>query len=200
VASVGLVVNNYLALTLPYWVLLSGVGLAWVARSLTDAIRADWARPALLGLASVFALVLLADATTDARELARSSTRSYEPIRATSVELGEEYDHRCIAVTSYAPQVGYYSGCLVNVFGTDLAQPLTEMLPQLLAPYRERIERDGLQVSIFVVNDGKRQPPPEAFTPPAIDEERRFLHSVGDGRRQTSWVHLVEPCALDATC
>lgn len=199
VASVGLVVNNYLALTLPYWTLLAGAGLVWLGRLVVDSVGTETFRSVAVGVAVVAASVLFVATGVEARRVARSSTHSYQPIRSAAVDLGETFDHRCVAVTSYAPQVGFYSACTVTTFSGDVDLPLEELLFRRLGPFGELLER-GHQPAVFLVEAGKRQPPPAAFDSPAVAPDRLFEHSVGDGARETSWVQLIEPCVMEANC
>ena len=199
VASVGLIVNNYLALTLPYWALLVGIGWTWMWRVVATVFEGDVPRRALAAAACVIAIALLMDGVVDARRIAATSTSTFVPIRAASVELGEAYDGRCIAITSYTPQVGYFSGCIVTPFGSELDRPLDELLADRLAPYQGLVE-DGYQPVVFLVDSGKRQPSHSAFDSPAVSSRRLFEHSVGDGRRQTSWVQVVDGCVLARAC
>lgn len=199
VASVGLIVNNYLALTLPYWTLLAATGLVWSGRSVVAAFDAGLTRAVVIGVAGLAATGFLVDAAVHARNVALSSTSSFRPIRAASVELGKAYDHRCVAVTSYTPQVGYYSRCIVTTFSSDLDLRLDELLSDRLEPFEDRLAR-GYQPVLFLVDAGKRQPPPEAFDSAAVARTRLFEYSIGEGRRQTAWVQLIEPCVMEQGC
>lgn len=204
-ASIGLIVSNYLVLCLPFWVLLAGSGLAWLGDLLVRPIRLARVAPVFATLVVVVAAGLLVSTASEARLIATRSTASFVPIRAASVELGETFGRRCVAVTSYTPQVGYYSGCKVTVFGTvvQVAEVVTQSLPEMLSDRLlsfDQLVRQGYQPVVFLVNRGKRQPPEEAFQSTAVDAERLFEYSIGRGSRQTSWVQLIDPCVIERNC
>lgn len=200
VLTVGLVVPNYLALSLPFWAILAGLGYGWTVA----AIR-SWSAPLVAGLAVVGAVIaafLVVDAARDARAAHGGYIDSFGAIRSSSVQVNETYeDGRCLLVTSYSPQVGYYSGCDVVTFsGSELEGPLQdELIPRIVG---RTDAPDGYDVvGVFVVESGKRQPPDEVFdSAPSLDRRRLFEHGEPGARRRHSWVQLIEPCAWERTC
>ena len=60
-------------------------------------------------------------------------------------------DHKCVILTSYAPQVGYYSKCRVNTWsGSELLrnfdglseQELDDLIRERLLTFSEEIDQD----------------------------------------------------------
>src|SRR5690606_35440142 len=95
----------------------AAIGWAWVIRasvSLTGQRTTMTRAGAALG-AIVVAWVGIG-AAQGARTEATTGTRSFEALRATSAQIRDAYFPDCLVITSYAPQVGYYSGCRVEVF------------------------------------------------------------------------------------
>lgn len=203
VVSVGLIVPNYLTLTLPYWALVAGAGWAWPVREFRAmAVDRDRVRQGGTAFAIAIAAVLLLLVAGDAQDTHRRYESEAQALRATAVEAGEALGPKCALVTSYAPQVGYYSKCLiVPLLSVGLDDPLDELLLGRLDAILERDEMTDHELGVFVVEAGKRQPPDEVFDDSnAVSHERLFEHGTPGERRRHTWVQLIEPCVIESSC
>lgn len=199
VASVGLVVANYLVLTLPFWAVWAAIGWSWMIRSLASRVGE---RSAVMRVVLVIGVVAISwmgvEAARAARAEATVGTRSFEALRRTSAQIREAYYPDCFVVTSYTPQVGYYSGCRVEVYA-PLDRPLGDIIARAYTRNPEVGEDwDDL---VFVFEGGKRQPPDDEFdTSPALERERLFEEESNSGRAHT-WVQEIEiACVFDGRC
>jgi hypothetical protein len=214
VGTVGLVVSTYLVLTLPYWAILAALGLAWPLsdlRSRLEARQPDRARTIMSGLGALVIVAALAQAAIDTRSAHRNYTHSFQEIRSASAQTGRELGPNCLLVTSYAPQVGYYSGCKVWVFAPlvparEGASPMSSLdltVPRRLDDVQDDFDLDlaGYAIGVLIVESGKRQPLNVEFDDSAtLDETRLFEHGEPGDRRRHVWLQLVEPCALADAC
>jgi hypothetical protein len=212
VGTVGLVVSTYLVLTLPYWAILAALGLAWPLsdlRSSLEARQADRARTIVTGLGALVIVAALVHAAIDTRSAHRNYTDSFQEIRSASTHTGRELGPNCLLITSYSPQVGYYSGCKVWVFVPEVpardgtVSSLDLAVPRRLDDVRDDLGLDlaGYAIGVLIVESGKRQPPDVDFDDSAtLDETRLFEYGEPGDRRRHVWLQLVEPCALADTC
>jgi hypothetical protein len=202
VVSVGLVQTNYLVLTLPYWAILAGLGYGWFfAEVWRSAARAEDWRPALIVAGVLVAIPFVADAAHDARSKHVGYEISFGVIRGASVAAGDGLGDDCLLVTSYSPQVGYYSRCRVVTFDKSrLDSPLLETLPRRIdAALRGR--SDVGAIGVFIVENGKRQPAADEFeTSPALERARLFEIGEDGHPKRHAWVQIIRPCVADMTC
>ncbi len=203
VVTVGLIVPNYLTLTLPYWALVAGAGWAWPIRHLR---RATSHRESLRRGTGALAVVLVGALIFDVAGATRHEHRRYESesqaLRATAVAAGDALGPSCALVTSYAPQVGYYSECLIVPFlNGEADDPLDEILRRRLGAILDDAQMRELELGVFVVEAGKRQPPDEVFDQSsAVGRERLFEHGTPGVLRRHAWVQIIETCVIESDC
>lgn len=202
VVTVGLVVTNYLALTLPFWAVLIGLGFSWPIAALWEAVpRSGYWRTGLVTLAVVLAVPVVVDAARDTRASHRGLELSFDALRGASIAAGDALGEDCLLVTSYTPQVGYYSECRVATFNSSaLETPLVEMLPQRIKVALQGDDEIG-RMAVLVVERGKRQPPAEEFaTSDALEPTRLFEFGADGDGRQHVWVQTIRPCVIELSC
>lgn len=205
VASIGQVQANYLVLSLPYWGILAGIGLAWPIETVlaSPSASSTRARPAVGAVFVLVVALLFVDVARSTRDQHQQYEVAFGRIRSASVGADEAFDD-CFFVTSYTPQVGYYSRCKVVPFVTSAMAAAEEdderersildaWLPASLERGHELFDADDLVTGVFVVESGKRQPPDADFdSSELLEEERLFEHGVdGEGRRH-AWVQLLD--------
>jgi len=105
-----------------------------------------WREPVVLAF-SVLLVGSLAISASQARESVASRVASNEPVELAAVEVaGIAGDLSCGVLTSYSPQITFYSGCFTEVFGV---RPGPE----------ESVEHlRGDAKFMVLIEDGKRQP------------------------------------------
>lgn len=203
VISIGQVVSNYLVLTLPYWAILAAIGLAWPAEAVIGRGLVGRYSTLVAGVViAVGAAVLFVDGARDVRDQHRMYTISFEKIRTVSVQADRAFEE-CTLVTSYSPQVGYYSRCHAVTWIPEVpeAEPpgtvidnssLDQSLERSLAKAHEMFDIDADATGVFVVEQGKRQPPDEQFGTSALLERERLWEIGAEGdRRQHVWIQMV---------
>ncbi len=202
--SVGLVVPNYIVLTIPFWALAAAAGWDWLAASVTAALPSQRAtRPVLLAAAAV-AFVLLANGTShDVVERHQSFEASGQNIRSAAIATGDALGDSCVLVARYTPQAGYYSGCLMAPFQEWEGIPAPESLARaIITP----IDRGHLgdppypPIAVMLVEGVNRQPDLDELlrTPDLFGTE---IFSAGEpGQRRYTLVRVVAPCVIDRTC
>lgn len=202
-ASVGLVVANYLTLALPYWVLAAGAGLRWLGVLLLSALDGRAVRAARVAMCGL-ALLLVVWCVRDSRDSHQSQKASYAALTAVSIAAGEALGPDCIIVTSYTPQVGYYSDCLVAPFVVRAADPSLEAT---VAQSIDRAvmagsgERTADGTAVLWVDRGKRQPEGVQLENPGLFGDVVVEHGVDGERRNRVVVRSVVPCvALGTPC
>lgn len=191
VLTLGQGVGQYVAPAVPPAALVAGAGLGWAAA---------WVRRSA-AVVGVLILVLVGSALVqrDSTALASKLDRSFGALRRASIESGTRASTRCLILTSYTPQVGWYSGCEVMSFGPDMYDG------EVVDPdeARERVEalleriaaRDADEALLMLVNRGKRQPKDirlqvleQALPPPVV-----VAGTPDSGRLRYVTVHLVPP-------
>lgn len=204
VVSVGLVVHNYLALSIPYWAIVSGSGLGWIGREVGELIGDRRGLLALAGAAVVVAAsALVVDAKDDAYFYHWRQQFSFDALRSVSIESGRQLGPDCLLVTSYAPQAGYYSECSVMPWiGWDQDIPVGEVIARALG----RADTAGVTpddpgaIAALIVEGGKRQPADtELLVSPALGPTIAELGDAGDGRTYVR-TQLVDDCVVDGGC
>jgi hypothetical protein len=115
VITVGLVVPNYLALTLPFWTLTAATGWDAILRALAQ-IRVRAVRDSLLALAGVGLAILLVSNSARVKEGHEGYLDVYANIREASVYTGDQLGDDCQMIARYTPQAGFYSGCEIFPF------------------------------------------------------------------------------------
>jgi 4-amino-4-deoxy-L-arabinose transferase-like glycosyltransferase len=191
--TVGLVVQNYLALSLPFWALAAGAGLVRLGQLLQPRVGLLSPAQGAVALAIVVAL-LFVGTTGDARDRHRSQQLAYESLRSVSLQANALLDDDCLVVTSSIPQVGYYTGCAVERFslwGPDVSAE--ESLEDAVRRGLARRDRVFTSVAVMVQERGKRQPPADEFVEGALlGPIIAVVGEPGDGRSYVR-LHLVDP-------
>ena len=204
VVGVGLVVPQYLILVIPFFAMVGAAGLVHLGQLVCAGLpevspRTAALLPVALGLV-VFILGVMS-ALDVVRQDHATLKQSFALLRTASIESGEALGEECILITSYSPQVGWYSGCETNTFGEFDAQ----------SPYVALLGRRGRGVAnegeterfgVLYVENGKRQPAPEVM----LQNHRVFVGDpveFGDkGSGSLNYVRLDElnTCLLDRSC
>lgn len=198
VASVGLIVPNYLALTIPYWAALAGVGLSWPVKAAWAAVTGRTLR----AVAGVIVVALCAALTLTVARQVRTAHESYVvawgQIRSLGVSVNEEWPDDCIVLTSYAPQVGYYSGCWA--VATNAGDRIDQQIEGAIGTL-EPLPR-SFEVGYVFVEAGKRQPAAEDVErSDLLLQQRQFEHGEpGLRRRGYVWLQQVDRCVLESSC
>jgi 4-amino-4-deoxy-L-arabinose transferase-like glycosyltransferase len=191
--TVGLVVQNYLALSVPFWALASGAGLVRLGQQFASRTESPLRSIGAIAAAAVVAL-LFVGTLGDARDLHRSQQSAYESLRSVSLQARALLDDDCLVITSSVPQVGYYTGCAVQRFslwGSDVTaeEALENAVEQALARRDQRFD----SVAVMVQEGGKRQPPADEFIEGGLlGPVIAVVGEPGDGRRYVR-LHLVDP-------
>ena len=198
--SVGLIVSNYLVIVLPFLSLLVAPALDTLLSPLAGRDRNKSLREGFIFVVAFVFAMFVSQATVLAQNDEIRSKSGFEIIRASATELGMREDHKCVILTSYAPQVGYYSKCRVNTWsGSELLrnfdglseQELDDLIRERLLTFSEEID-SGFSIFAFLLNNGKRQPEPHLFEVRAIFSEPEFVSSRGAGSRQTAWAQKIK--------
>lgn len=142
---------QYLVPMLPWCAIVAAIGLVWLS--------SRGPRPVVVGLAAVLGLAAPLAAFSDGIDATDTHRRSYGTIRAMSRAIGQDAaGGPCVVLTSYSPQVAWYSGCVAR------AVPVEEVTPEREALLISAAERFGddlpadAPVYVAYVNRGKRQP------------------------------------------
>lgn len=206
VATVGLVVPNYLSLSIPYWAILAASGWDWLARRAIAWGRSrdlPAARIVLVGTASVF-VVLAANVANDVRDAHHGYGVAHGAVRSASVVARQELGDECVLISRYTPQAGYYSRCRISPFHEwDLPQARDSLgvtIDQVVARWNLGIPPDS-PIATLLVEQAIRQPDlAELTTQDGLLGERLFeAGQPGEARRYTV-LHVVEPCVADRSC
>ena len=202
--SVGLVVPNYLVLTIPFWALASAAGWEWLASRLIALARPETgAQPAVLAGATVLFVVLALATASDARSRHQGFENSGRNIRAAAVATGEALGESCVLVARFTPQAGYYSECLMAPFQEWEDIPAADSLARAV---NTPIDRGRLgdppypPVAVMLVEGVNRQPDVgELLASPDLFTGEIF--SAGEaGERRHTVVQVIDPCVFDRTC
>ena len=202
--SVGLVVPNYLVLTIPFWAIASATGWDWLASRLAALARSGTLiRPAALTVATALLFVLAIDTTSDARARHQGYENSGRNIRAAAVATGDALGESCVLVARFTPQAGYYSECLMAPFQEWEDIAAAESLARaVITP----IDRGRLgdppypPVAVMLVEGANRQPAVDELSalPDLFTSE---IFSAGEpGERRYTVVRVIDPCVFDRTC
>ena len=190
--TVGLVVPNYLALSLPFWALTSGAGFVRLGHLLEERVERPLRMLGAAALAVVVAL-LFVGTVRDARDGHRTQQLAYEALRSVSLQAAALLDGDCLVITSSTPQVGYYTGCAVERFGLwgpDVSAE--EALEDALRRSAVRRDRPFTSVAVMVQERGKRQPPADQFIEGGLlGPVVAVAGEPGDGRQYVR-LHLVD--------
>lgn len=203
-ATVGLVVANYLALSLPFWAIAAAAGYLWIGERCAALIgHRPW--PRVLATSFVLLVVggLVVTTTQDNRELYRQQEITFAVLRDVSVDTGQQLGADCVVVTGSAPQVGYYSGCRVVKFrGLESEDLLSGILAESLREATIRLEPDPPVggTAVLIREQGKRQPS-EALLSEAdgIGPRISEVGLVGQGGDHV-WSSRVLLCVWDGSC
>lgn len=204
VITVGLVVPNYLALTLPFWALTAATGWDAILRAVTQ-IRIQAVRDGLLVLAGVGLVLLIVASAQRVKDGHEGYVDAYANIRQASVYTGEQLGDDCQLIARYTPQAGYYSGCEIFPFtrvspddpANDLASAAEAITDN--GSYGSAVESGGL--AVMYVERAIRQP--ELTLAISLDDlYARRLIELGEpeDRRQHVIVEVVASCVADFSC
>jgi 4-amino-4-deoxy-L-arabinose transferase-like glycosyltransferase len=204
-ATVGLVVTNYLTLTVPYCAILVAAGWDWLVRLLLQHSPGDAVvvRRVVIVLAGVAVVTLAFDAATDVRDVHRRYAYSNSNIALASVTTGERLGDECVLISRYTPQAGYYSEC------RTVRHLEWQLAPQdsLAASVGFVVDRWDLgvpptaPVAAMLVEQANRQPDLTALS--ELDDlfgERVAEVGQPGERRRHIIVDMVEPCVADSSC
>jgi 4-amino-4-deoxy-L-arabinose transferase-like glycosyltransferase len=205
VATVGLVVPNYLMLTLPFWALVVACGWEWLARSLVERWRQQVVVIRVVAAAAaVGVLALVVDVGTDVREAHRQYEFAYDNIRQASLVTHDQLGESCVLIARYTPQAGYYSRCRIAPFQAwDLDDP-TESLALSVDAVVDRWNLGtppDAPVAVMLVEGAIRQPDLTALADQAeLYGERLFEVGTPGQFRQHVIVETVAPCVSLRSC
>ncbi|MGA9276948.1 ArnT family glycosyltransferase [Ilumatobacter sp.] len=206
VATVGLVVPNYLSLTVPFWAILAASGWDWLFR-LAIAWGRDRglpaARIAFAGAALVF-VVLAVDVGRDVRAEHHKYEVAYSNLRSASLLTRQQLGDECVLISRFTPQAGYYSQCRISPFlDWDLPQAhdsLAVTIDAVVDRWDLGIPPDS-PIAVMLVEQAIRQPDLSELT----DQDDLFgerLDEAGEPGQRGRYMILdvVEPCVADRSC
>lgn len=205
VATVGLVVPNYLMLTLPFWTLVAAAGWDWVARAVYQRLRhRRMVVRAVTAIAVVGLVALVVDVGSDVRQVHRRYEQLYANIRQASLVTNDQLGDSCVLIARYTPQAGYYSHCRIAPFDD---QELPDGSDWLAVSVDRVIERWDLGVppdapiAVMLVEQANRQPDFAELTERTdLFGERLFEAGTSEQYRNHVIVLTVDPCVPDRTC
>lgn len=157
---------RYLAPALPFLMILAAVGLTTIRQVVGTRTGA-----ALL-LLSV--LVLAPRVHSEGRETMDLLKDRWTTLRLVSAQIDERLSEDCAVVTSYSPQVEWYSGCRTTLLPAADEGPPYE---QRLARTVERLDQED--VVMLLLEGGKRQPD-GADREAAIASAQELVFSEGE--------------------
>ncbi len=195
--SVGLVVANYLVMSLPFWVLAAGAGLTWLGSVATGAVS-ERSGPRLviqLGAVAAGTLVVVSSFATTV-DFHQGLDDRFSTVRAASVAAGATLGDDCALITGTGPQIGYYSECAVGPFiglyfddrtGQQVIDRSVENLESVRDP------RLGCAaIGVVVIERGKRQP-----TEDQLADDALFDEAVVEFGRPGERLHRIQVFTLD---
>lgn len=221
-ASVGLVVENYLLLTMPFWAMAVGAGFGWLAGLVARAPRP--ASVAVGAVAAIALAVISLGTARDVRDYHHQLNAAFGPLRSVSGEVDRQLGDDCVVITSYTPQVGFYSGCRIVPWRVPIDNPPADQTPSVAAGEAVQavpeevslLERLGAslehgqnvlavppvpgQTTVVAVGSGKRQPSDELLEDGAGLAERFSVAGEPADRRQYVWSALIDECVFDGSC
>ena len=204
VATVGLVVPNYLVLTLPYWVLVAAAGWDWMARVVVARVRHRTAVRVLAGVAAVVVVALAVDVATDVRQVHQRYELLYANIRDASLVTQDRLGDECVLISRYTPQAGYYSECRIAPFDevelTDSVEWLAVSVGDVVDRWDLGIPPDA-PIAVMLVDQANRQPDSTELTE-RTDLFGERLFEAGDPERYRDHVVVltVDRCVADRSC
>jgi 4-amino-4-deoxy-L-arabinose transferase-like glycosyltransferase len=205
VATVGLVVPNYLMLTLPFWALVVACGWEWLARSLVSRWRHRVVLiRAVAAAAGVGVLALVVDVGADVREAHRQYEFAYDNIRQASLVTYDQLGESCVLIARYTPQAGYYSRCRIAPFQDwdldDPAESLARSVDAVVDRWDLGTPPDA-PVAVMLVEGAIRQPELTALAGQRELFDERLFEVGPPGRfRQHVIVETVAPCVSLRNC
>ena len=205
VATVGLVVPNYLVLTLPFWVLVAAAGWEWMARAVFTRLRH---RVVIVRIVAAIAVVgviaLVVDVGSDVRQVHQRYEQLYANIREASLVTHDQLGESCVLIARYTPQAGYYSRCRIAPFD---AQELPDDAEWLAVSVERVIDRWDLGVppdapiAVMLVEQANRQPDFTTLTGRTdFFGERVFEAGTPEKYRTHVIVLTVDPCVSERSC
>jgi 4-amino-4-deoxy-L-arabinose transferase-like glycosyltransferase len=205
VATVGLVVPNYLMLTLPFWALVVACGWEWLARSLVRRWRHRVVPIRVAAAAAAIGvLALVVDVGADVREAHRQYEFAYDNIRQASLVTNDQLGDSCVLIARYTPQAGYYSRCRIAPFQAwDLDDP-TESLALSVDAVIDRWDLGTppeAPVAVMLVEGAIRQPDLASLAEQRELYGERLFEVGTPGRfREYVIVETVAPCVSLGSC
>lgn len=166
------VVGNYLALTVPFWFVLSAIGIDNFVKFSRQQLNKFDSKVAMSAIAVAF-LIYAPFSYYHAVDVSKTSVK--EGVRSAGLDIKTENEGEgCVVITSY-PQVAWYSKCLLGSWaGTNQTSQSTSVKPRNFDEYLQDsfalvIAEDSLQPRgyksmadlnkyVVLVVDGKRQP------------------------------------------
>jgi 4-amino-4-deoxy-L-arabinose transferase-like glycosyltransferase len=206
VATVGLVVPNYLSLTIPFWAITAASGWDWTVRS-----AMAWGRDRnlpvgrfALGGGALLFTVLAVDVGRDVREAHDNYVRSYDNVRAASIVTREQLGDDCVLISRYTPQAGYYSECRISPFQSWDLPAAQDSFGSTVDAVVERWDLGvppSAPIAVMLVDQAIRQPDLNELVSQEdlIGEVIYESGQPGQGRTHLI-VGVVEPCVADRSC
>jgi hypothetical protein len=204
IVGVGLVEPQYLILVAPFIAMVAAAGLVALGASICGALfevppRVAGAIPLTIG--AVFFAVGGLTAIDVVRADHDALDANFGLLRIAAQDAGDALGPDCLLITSYSPQVGWYSGCGVATFGTFTEDA---RYPALLARRVRAGDNPAVaeRVGAVYVEGGKRQPALEVMTRP----RRLFVGeplewgTPGAGPLRYVRIDELDACLLGEAC
>lgn len=198
IVALGLALNqgvgNYLAPTLPFLCIAGAAGLFWARARLVRII----VTPILGGALAAAAVVAWRQGAADSAWL----HDTFDGVRAAAVQADRAVDEECAILTSYIPQVGWYSRCIALGFPSELfakdADParFSAEADELIAKARAQLG-DGGRLLLYLADRGKRQPGPDALAFIREDVTSTLLTYGTPGQRKGLRFIVIEELDAD---
>lgn len=202
--SVGLVVPNYLVLSIPFWALASATGWEWLVRCVAAQARSSTLiRPAVLTVATALFFVLALGTASDARSSHQALEASGRHIRAAATATGDTLGPSCVLFARATPQSGYYSECLAFPFQEWKDIPAADAVGAAVNP---PVDRKNLgdppypTMAVMLVEGVNRQPALDELST-QTDLFTSEIFSDGEpGERRHTVVRVLDTCVIDRSC
>ncbi|MGA7757949.1 MAG: hypothetical protein WCA57_08885 [Ilumatobacteraceae bacterium] len=205
VATVGLVVPNYLMLTLPFWALVAAAGWDWVARAVYKRLRRRTLIVRVVAAIAVVGLVaLVVDVGADVRQVHQRYELLYANIRQASLATNDQLGDSCVLIARYTPQAGYYSRCRIAPFDDqelpDGSEWLTVSVDRVVERWDLGVPPDA-PIAVMLVEQANRQPDFTELTE-RTDLFGEQLFEAGDPEKYRDHVIVltVDPCVSERSC
>jgi 4-amino-4-deoxy-L-arabinose transferase-like glycosyltransferase len=205
VATVGLVVPNYLVLTLPFWALVAAAGWEWMARAVFTRVRHRVAVVRVLAaVAAVGVAALVVDVGSDVRQVHQRYELLYANILDASLVTFDQVGESCVLIARYTPQAGYYSRCRIAPFDDqdwpDDAEWLAASVDNVINRWDLGVPPDA-PIAVMLVRQANRQPDSTTLTERAdLFVERVFEAGSPEKYRDQVTVLIVDPCVSERSC